>query len=253
MEHCECFERYEQKYLLNQEAYNRLRQELEQKMALDEYGVSQIYSVYFDTPDHRMIRNSLDKPTYKEKLRLRSYGCAAAQKPVFLELKKKFGGVVYKRRAEMPLQSAEAYLYHGIYPAERSQVLREVDYLRAFYRELIPTAWIGYTRVALYGLEDPNLRITFDWDLRWRDWDLHLGANTEGNPLLSPELRLMEIKLPGAMPMWMVRLFDALELYPTSFSKYGTAYQESVLQGAVSRRVQVPLPNGTTKGMIVCA
>ena len=74
MEHCECFERYEQKYLLNQEAYNRLRQELEQKMALDQYGVSQIYSVYFDTPDHRMIRNSLDKPTYKEKLRLRSYG-----------------------------------------------------------------------------------------------------------------------------------------------------------------------------------
>lgn len=253
MEPCGFFQRFEQKYLLDERTCQLVQEGLLQHMAPDRYGVSQISSIYFDTPDHRMIRRSLEKPAYKEKLRLRCYGDPGPQDPVFVELKKKYGGTVYKRRVEMPLREAEAYLYHGCRPAQNSQILREVDYMRHFYEDLHPEAYISYTRIALYGLEDPALRVTFDWDLLWRDQNLHLGGKPSGQLLLPQTHRLMEIKISNAMPLWMAHLFDELQIFPASFSKYGAAYQKSVAQGAVNRTAEIALANGTTKGMIICA
>ncbi|MFR1800538.1 MAG: VTC domain-containing protein, partial [Faecalispora jeddahensis] len=199
------------------------------------------------------IRNSLEKPVYKEKLRLRCYGSPKPQDPVFVELKKKYMGTVYKRRVALSLQAAESYLYQRLPPEVDSQVLREVDYMYSFYHTLIPTAYIAYQRVALYGLEDANLRVTFDWNLRWRCENLHLDAGTEGQLLLPEGQFLMEIKVPCAMPVWMARLLDTLQIFPTSFSKYGVAYQNSMAHGAINRNVEISMENGDKKGRIVYA
>ena len=128
-----------------------------------------------------------------------------------------------------------------------------MDYLRQFYGELRPAAWIGYARIALAGLEDPALRITFDWDLRWRNEDMYLNDNQTGRRLLPEQQHLMEIKVPGAMPLWLVHILGQMEIYPVSFSKYGTAYQQSVALGAVNREADILLPNGVKKGMMICA
>lgn len=251
MENSQCFQRIEQKYVLHRQVYHQLRQQLENRMIPDQYGVCHISSVYFDTVDHRMVRQSLEKLRYKEKLRLRAYGLPMPDRPAFVELKKKCGGIVYKRRVEMQLAEAENYLYHGGHP--KAEILREVDYLRQFYGELRPAAWIGYARIALAGLEDPALRITFDWDLRWRNEDMYLNDNQTGRRLLPEQQHLMEIKVPGAMPLWLVHILGQLEIYPVSFSKYGTAYQQSVALGAVNREADILLPNGVKKGMMICA
>ena len=247
------FQRFEQKYILETRTYQQLFLELTPYMKPDQYGVSQISSIYFDTPDHRLIRNSLEKPVYKEKLRLRCYGSPKPQDPVFVELKKKYMGTVYKRRVALSLQAAESYLYQRLPPEVDSQVLREVDYMYSFYHTLIPTAYIAYQRVALYGLEDANLRVTFDWNLRWRCENLHLDAGTEGQFLLPEVQFLMEIKVPCAMPVWMARLLDTLQIFPTSFSKYGVAYQNSMAHGAINRNVEISMENGDKKGRIVYA
>lgn len=250
MESCSCFQRFEQKYLLDTDTYQKLRLELTPYMKPDQYGINRISSIYFDTPDHRLIRSSLEKPAYKEKLRLRCYGLPGPQDPVYVEVKKKYKGIVYKRRVEMPLREAEAYLYHGCRPARDTQVLREVDYMRQFYRELVPAAYIGYERVALYGLEHASLRVTFDWNLTWRDQDLHLDGGTDGRLLLPEDQWLMEIKLPDVIPMWMARLLSSLQVFPTSFSKYGTAYQTSACTGKIPVS---PQANAQKKGQIICA
>lgn len=153
----------------------------------------------------------------------------------------------------MPLQEAEAYLYRGCRPGKDCQILREVDYMRRFYGGLVPSVYIGYERLALYSLEDPNLRVTFDWNLLWRSQNLHLGADSADRPLLSEKQFLMEIKLAGAMPMWMVTLFDKYQVFPTSFSKYGTAYQKIAAQGGFRKTAEVSLANGVKKGLIICA
>ena len=170
-----------------------------------------------------------------------------------MELKKKYMGTVYKRRVALSLQAAESYLYQRLPPEVDSQVLREVDYMYSFYHTLIPTAYIAYQRVALYGLEDANLRVTFDWNLRWRCENLHLDAGTEGQLLLPEGQFLMEIKVPCAMPVWMARLLDTLQIFPTSFSKYGVAYQNSMAHGAINRNVEISMENGDKKGRIVYA
>ena len=253
MKQSDFFQRFEQKYILNTRTYQKLLLELTPYMKPDQYGVSQISSIYFDTPDYRLIRSSLEKPVYKEKLRLRCYGSPKSQDPVFVELKKKYMGTVYKRRVALSFQEAESYLYQRLPAAVDSQVLREVDYMYRFYHTLIPAAYIGYQRVALYSLEDANLRVTFDWNLRWRCESLHLDAGTEGQLLLPEGQFLMEIKIPCAMPVWMARLLDTLQVFPVSFSKYGAAYRNSIAQGGVNKIAEMPLQTGDKKGAIVYA
>lgn len=167
----EIFKRYEKKYLLEEGQFHRTILELTAKMTPDQYGRHTICNIYFDTPDYQLIRSSLEKPVYKEKLRLRSYGVPAEEDTVYIELKKKFDGIVYKRRTPMKLSEAEAYLLKGEEPSQDNQIIREIDYVKNYYG-LQPAVYLAYDRVALFGNENPDLRVTFDFNIRGRgqDW-----------------------------------------------------------------------------------
>lgn len=227
------FKRYEKKYLLSQEIYERLRRELDGRMEPDEYYSSTVCSIYYDTEDYSLIRHSIDGPVYKEKLRVRSYNVPSPEDTVFVELKKKFKGIVYKRRAAMSAAEATLYLAGKAPAPANSQMLREIDWF--LHQNLpAPKVLIACDRLAFRAKDDPELRITFDRNIRWRDTELELVRGSHGRPLLEEGQVLMEIKIPGAAPLWMARLLSDLEIYPVSFSKYGTCYKDNVLEKYVN-------------------
>ena len=226
------FERVERKFLLTPAQYAGLMRTLPEYMQADQYGESTILSLYLDTADSLLIRRSLEKPVYKEKLRLRSYGVPREMDNVFLEVKKKVRGVVYKRRICLPLAQAMECLAQGSVPAADGQIGREIAYMLRRYR-LRPAVLLAYDRTAYAELEpSPNqLRITIDRDIRSRQTDLDLRLGSVGEPLLAPGMRLMEIKTAHAIPLWLCAALDQNEIRPTSFSKYGRVYEAHMRAG----------------------
>lgn len=225
------FQRVEKKYLLNPAQYQALLRGMGPYMKADEYGQYTICSLYYDTDSFALIRASLEKPVYKEKLRLRSYGVPSDGQEVFVELKKKFDHVVYKRRAVMPCVQAACYLAGGPCPQQGDQICHEIDWFLSFHQPG-PKVFIAYDRTALAGVENEALRVTFDTNLRWRDYDLDLRKGDHGELLLPADRILMEIKIPGTAPLWLSRLLSQLGVFPTSFSKYGTCFREHLLERA---------------------
>lgn len=221
------FKRIEKKYLLNQEQYERLLEKIKPHMEMDQYGLHTICNIYYDTDQYDLIRTSIEKPPYKEKLRLRSYGVPGMQDRVFVEIKKKWDGVVYKRRISMNLEEAEACLEQGQPMPVNGQIEQEVDYFIKFYHPK-PKLYIAYDREAYFGKEDESLRITFDKNIRSREEGLKLELGDEGKQLLEDGCRLMEIKISQAFPMWLAALLSELSIYPVSFSKYGTIYKQQM-------------------------
>ena len=218
------FRRYEKKYLINREQYEALRRMTEELFVPDEFGKSVIMNIYFDTPSDQLIRTSLDKPLYKEKLRLRTYGVPTSESNSFVEIKKKFKGVVYKRRVKMSYAEATEYLVNGVPPTKETQITAEIDWFMKFYGEVKPAMVITYDREAMFSKENKDLRITYDSNILWRREDLDLRCGAYGKVLLPEGYYLMEIKIPGSMPVWLARMLDQLKIYPTSYSKYGMAY-----------------------------
>ena len=230
MSYQDTFKRVEIKYLLSASQRRELMKTIEKHMLLDCYGRTTIQNIYYDTTDWKLIRTSLEKPVYKEKLRLRSYGTATPGKTVFIEIKKKYDGVVYKRRTSATEAQAMAYLNRGIRIAgHEDQISREIDYFRNFYKGLRPAMVISYEREAYYGIEDPAFRVTFDENILWREEDLSLCREAYGNPILSPGQSLMEIKADVALPMWLTKEMNRLGIFQTSFSKYGRAYETKLM------------------------
>lgn len=223
------FERYERKYLINKEQYESLMAKLVLHMDVDKYGWHTISNIYFDTANYEFIRNSIEKPVYKEKLRLRGYGDLNSDGLVFLELKKKFNGVVFKRRVPMTLTQAARYIEYNEKPKKDNQILNEIDWFIKRYHPK-PKVLIAYDRIAFCGKEDQNLRITFDHSIRYRDMDLDLSHGSHGQQLLDLNSYIMEIKISGAMPLWLSQEMAELEVFPTSFSKYGTCYKNYLIQ-----------------------
>lgn len=219
------FKRYEIKYLLSEQQYKELREATADRFEPDKYGKSTVSNIYLDTPDFRLIRTSLEKPIYKEKLRIRSYKTPSPDDTVFIELKKKYKDIVYKRRIEATLAQAEAYLYEGRPLPESTQISREIDYVLGFYPELRPRAALFYDREAFFSVEDPNLRVTYDSNLLVRWNNFYLSAGPGGDLIIEPDQRLMELKTADSIPLWLSHILDKLKIYPTSFSKYGRAYQ----------------------------
>ena len=217
------FKRIEKKYLLSEAQYEALFQRIGAHLKPDAFGRSTVMSLYLDTPDSRIIRNSIEAVDYKEKLRLRSYGTAGADSTVFLELKKKYGGVVYKRRAAMTLREAERYLRMGIKPYE-SQIMSELDWAMRLYGRPKAAMLIACEREAWFDEAHPDLRLTFDRNIRCRENELRLDRGSAGTPLLPKDTVLLEIKTAGAMPLWLADALDAESILPGSFSKYGEAY-----------------------------
>lgn len=219
------FERFEEKYLLSTPQYQAIMAGLRGRMQPDIFGRSTVSSIYYDTPDYRLIRTSLDKPDYKEKLRVRVYGTPTAETKAFVELKKKVDGIVYKRRVEMSIAQANLLL-SGKRTEQDTQITRELQYFVRFYQPQ-PSVFLSYRRVAYTGA-DSGLRITFDDDIRFRTNALRLTAGIWGQELLAPGMTLMEIKAPGAMPLWLCELLNQNRVYPSSFSKYGTCYRDYI-------------------------
>lgn len=228
MAYQEVFKRYEIKYMLTQAQKRRLLSVMEPYMALDKYGRTTIRNIYFDTDNYRLIRKSIEKPAYKEKLRIRSYSRAKPESAVFVELKKKYDDVVYKRRLAMHELDAMDWLCGGGGSGENSQIASEIDYFLKYYQTLRPTVFLSYEREAFYCRQGGDFRVTFDENILVRQEQMSLESGVWGTPILEEGMVLMEIKTSGGIPLWMTHFLTQERLFKTSFSKYGTAYQNLI-------------------------
>jgi len=218
------FKRYELKYMLTAQQKEQIVKAMEPHMKLDKYGRTTIRNIYFDTEDYRLIRHSIEKPVYKEKLRIRGYSRSEEGSPVFVELKKKYKSVVYKRRIVMPEQQAMNWLCQGSDHPEESQIVKEIDYFCQFYGTLRPAVFLTYEREAYYSPTGDSFRVTFDENILSREEEIAISAPVWGTPLLPEGMVLMELKTSGGIPLWMTRFLTQPRIFKTSFSKYGTAY-----------------------------
>lgn len=220
----EVFRRIEKKYIVDEPTYEKLIKKLDGHFVKDRYYKSTICNIYYDTPSHQLVRNSIEKPVYKEKLRVRSYGVPNDEDMVFVELKKKYKGVVYKRRIEMTLAQTRDFFAGKEVPHDNPQIENELKYFLKFYEGIAPAMYLSYDRLAYCGAEDPSLRLTFDTHILYREEQKELDKGIWGKEILPAGMRVMEIKIPNAMPLWLSAILDELEIYPAPFSKYGTAY-----------------------------
>lgn len=232
----EVFNRYETKFIISDETYCQLKPQLEEYMESDGHsrngGFYSICNIYYDTPDHAIIRKSIEKPAYKEKLRLRSYGVVDRKDMVYLEIKKKFNGCVNKRRTSILLEDAYHYIDSKRKPevttCMNDQILNEIDYLVHRYPALGPAVYLSYDRNALFGIEDKDFRITFDTNIRSRRENIGLDLGNYGELLLPKDQWIMEVKVKNTTPLWFAELLSRYKIYPVSFSKYGTEYQRTI-------------------------
>ena len=222
------FKRYEIKYMLTQEQKNKILLAMQPYMALDNYGRTTIRNIYFDTNNYRLIRRSIEKPVYKEKLRIRSYNKATPNSTVFVELKKKYQSVVYKRRISLPESEAIEWVLGEHHCHKDSQISKEIDYFLEYYETLQPAVFLSYEREAFYSKDNSDFRVTFDENILCRQEELSLESEVYGTPLLPAGMVLMEIKCSGGIPLWMTNILSQEHIYKTSFSKYGTAYQTRI-------------------------
>ncbi len=226
MENQNIFKRYEYKYLITLKQKEELLELMNQYMLPDIYGRSNICNIYYDTPDYLLIRRSLEHGIYKEKLRIRSYGQATDDSEVFIELKKKYQHIVYKRRMATTNNQAMKYLSKHNHLIEDSQINKEIDYALNYYEDLRPSVYISYEREAFYGKEDHEFRLTFDQNILFRNVEMNLCSEIYGMPILNDDEVLMEIKIGNAMPLWLSHFLSSHKIYRTSFSKYGLAYKQ---------------------------
>lgn len=222
------FKRYELKYMLTMEQKEKVLQAMEPYMALDKYGRTTIRNIYFDTDNYRLIRHSIEKPAYKEKLRIRSYSKASPESPVFVELKKKYRSIVYKRRISMPEIKAMEWVCERQQEHHETQISEEIEYFMDYYKTLQPAVFLSYEREAYYSKDGSDFRVTFDEHILCREADLSLESEVYGIPILEEGKVLMEIKCSGGIPLWMTHVLTKEHIYKTSFSKYGTAYQNII-------------------------
>jgi len=218
------FKRYELKYMLMLEQKEQMLEAMLPYMELDKYERTTIRNIYFDTDNYRLIRRSIERPAYKEKLRIRSYAQATADSTVFVELKKKYENVVYKRRLPLCECDAMAWVCRERACPVNTQISREIDYVIDFYGSLKPTVFLSYEREAYYDKGGGDFRVTFDDNILCRQTDVSLCSTTYGAPILPEGKVLMELKCSGGIPLWMVEVLSRERIYKTSFSKYGTAY-----------------------------
>lgn len=222
------FKRYELKYMLTQAQKAKVLEAMAPHMALDKYGRTTIRNIYFDTDSYRLIRHSIEKPAYKEKLRIRSYDRAEPDSTVFVELKKKYKHVVYKRRVSLPEEEAMEWVCQENHCHMDTQISEEIDYFIDYYKTLHPAVFLSYEREAFYSKDRSDFRVTFDDTILCRQDNLSLESEVYGVPLLPEGMVLMEIKCSGGIPLWMTHVLSEEHIYKTSFSKYGTAYQQMI-------------------------
>lgn len=218
--------RYELKFHLDRCQAAYFKQAILEHMKIDRYGLTTIGSLYYDTPHFTLINRSLEKPFYKEKIRLRSYGLAKANSPVFLEIKRKNDKVVYKRRIVTDEGKAERF-FQKKQQFDESQIARELEAFQSKYGYLEPKYLILYDRIA-YFQEEGDLRVTLDQNPRYRVEDLNLHTSLDGIPLLGEEEAILEVKVQHSIPLWLVDILTKGKIYQTSFSKVGAAHKKEM-------------------------
>ena len=212
------FKRYELKYLLTMVQKETVLKAMQPYMTLDKYGKTTIRNLYYDTDTFLLIRRSIEKPAYKEKLRIRSYSRIDADSTAFVELKKKYKSIVYKRRISLPYTDATAWLSREKHPAKHTQIANEINYFLDYYGSLHPTVFLSYEREAYYCNDGSDFRVTFDDNILCRQEDLSLESEVYGTPILPEGKVLMEIKCSGGIPLWMTHVLSKEKIYKTSFS-----------------------------------
>jgi hypothetical protein len=238
----EVFNRRESKFILDITTYRNIQNRLLEHMELDDYNKEEefytISNIYYDTEDNQLIRKSLSKPKYKEKLRLRAYGIPKPGEKVYLEIKKKVCGIVNKRRTTLELGEAYEFVSNNIRPQFKQymnkQVMNEIEYILKIYN-LEPKLYLAYDRKAMFGKENRDLRITFDTNIRTRRYDLRLENGDYGTKLLEDGQWLMEVKAERSIPIWLAKLLNEYKINSTSFSKYGEEYTRTALNNRARR------------------
>ena len=220
--------RYEMKYILSPEQTEFFKKKVVGHMKIDKFGLTSIASLYYDTPDYRLIRTSIDKPAFKEKIRLRSYGIASDSSPVFLELKRKAYGIVYKRRVQSTLPLVKKFFDCEGDICAGGQINREITTFRDYYQTLVLACLIIYDRIA-YFEPGGDLRLTIDHNPRYRYDELNLKTSMEGNSLLEKGFTILEVKVQQAVPLWLSAILTEGHIYKNSFSKYGEAYRQQLI------------------------
>lgn len=229
MAYANTFKRREMKFLLDEEQYAFLRREIEKHMTEDDFGRHTILNIYLDNHNNDLIRSSLGKPVYREKLRLRAYGNVEDNSEAFLEIKKKFRGITYKRRFELTYKELHDYITDGTPPDKRGQVFEEIDYMIR-RMSLEPKIVICYDREAYYGNDDKEFRLTFDGNVRFRRDELDLRSGDHGEYLITQPYTVMEVKSAGAIPIWLARTLSEKKIFHGSFSKYGNIFANEIRQ-----------------------
>ncbi len=252
----EVFNRYEKKFMMSTETYEKVQIVLSEYMELDEYNKKHpfytISNIYYDTLNNELIRHSISKPKYKAKLRLRGYGIPSLEDKVYLEIKKKVNGLVNKRRTKLVLDEAYDFASTGRRPLIKKymnpQVVNEIEYFLKLYR-LEPKIYIAYDRKAYFGINNRDLRITFDTNIRTRREQLRLEVGDHGEKLLNDDVWLMEVKAEKTIPLWVSKMLSEYKLFKTSFSKYGTEYKSMIrknkMEGEESQWTQFLIPQLT--------
>lgn len=228
----EVFNRYEHKYILDRKTFENVIRVMDMYMELDSHNQNHdtytIANIYFDTEDDFLIRTSCEKPKYKEKLRLRAYGVPERSSKVYLEIKKKYNGIVNKRRTTLKLNEAYDFVKTGDAPQEKDymngQVLHEIEYFLRVY-DLKPKVYLAYDRIAYFEKGNPDLRISFDQNIRSRRYDVHLEDGDYGENLLNDDIYIMEIKTALAKPLWLTNMLTEFNIKRSSFSKYGMEFK----------------------------
>jgi SPX domain protein involved in polyphosphate accumulation len=228
------FRRVEKKYIITQSQYSYIKKAISDKMQEDSYGKSTICNIYFDTENYDLIKNSITKPIYKDKIRLRSYNVPEKESIVYLEVKRKFKEIVSKRRIEIKLSEFEKIENREIGKLQleensNSQIQKELEYYFNHYN-LISTMYISYQREAYYEKENMNFRLTFDSEVLARENDLQLDKGSYGTYILEEDKYIMEIKTLDAIPLWFVSILNKIDAHPCGFSKYGEAYTQLILK-----------------------
>lgn len=217
------FKRHEIKYLITINQYINLMNYLSDKVEKDVVYKSTICNVYYDTDNFELIRKSIEKPIYKEKLRIRSYDKPTLDSSAYVELKKKYDHIVYKRREKI------AYKYvlnNSFLEGAETQIDKEIKYFNDFYDGLTPKMFLSYEREAYYFKDDKQIRITFDTNIKYRTENVNLLPSISDIKLLPNNLVLMELKVPFSIPYNLAKYLSSEKIFKTSFSKYGTAYKQ---------------------------
>lgn len=222
------FKRYEKKFILTPQEAEKLRTLTGNRLCPDRYGLHTICNIYYDTDDFLLIRQSIEKPVYKEKFRLRSYGVPGEKDMIFAEIKKKYKGVVYKRRVEAVPEEMARFLHEGTPLDQDQQIQRELQWFLCQYAPT-PKVFLAYDREAMWSPVEQEFRVTFDRNIRWRGERLDLRAGDDGKLVVPEDTIIMEVKTPTAIPLWFAHILSDMRVHPASFSKYGACYIRQIL------------------------